>query len=471
MSKNRKILFTLLLGIVFSAPTLAMAVEFAFHGDLNNRFGLYTDQQRFFGQGDQKGTIDDDKQKNSFASIKYRLWTEIGDNDGVVKGVYAVELGAVRFGRGGSGKALGGGFSGDGVNIETRWAYTDFQIPSVESKARVTIGLMPFSVNKYVWEETATGVQLTGENYKLAWVRGKEALVSSDGSWGDNNLDNLMARYNFKNDTLKAGVFGLYQFQDTDEDTFAMSSQNYQIRQLGDVAFDLVTVGTDGSWSTPVDDKTIFVNWDLMYQDGSFDDVTFTDWVSGVTAPTQDYDLSAYFAHADLGIKFGKNKVTYTGWYASGDDDATDDEFNAFISTDVDRFDSIVLMEGGYTDDVYFTERGDLFDKGFIMNKIAFDRQHTEKLKFGAAALYMLTAEDMEYTDDLGNSQKQDEVGVELDAYVSYMLYPNLELAVNAGYLFSGDAMDRFEVGGSDIVDGSADNDIMRTTARVRYKF
>jgi hypothetical protein len=312
-------------------------------------------------------------------------------------------------------------------------------------------------------------VQFAGDTYKVAWVRGKEALVSSDGGWGDNNLDNLLARYEFKNDALKGGVFGLYQWQDTDKDSFAWTSQQYQIKQLGDVKFDVFTLGVDGSWSTPMDDKTVFVNWDLMYQTGNFDDVIFTDSLSGTTAVQNDYDLSAYFIHADVGIKFGKNKVTYTGWYTSGDDDATDDDFEAFITTDVDRFDSIVLMEGGYTDDIYFTERGDLFDKGFIMNKIAFDRQSTKKFKFGGAVLYMLTAEDMVFSDDSGVTQKEDELGVEFDAYASYMLYPNLELAVNAGYLVSGDAMDALTIDAG--VTGGSSDDIWRSTARVRYKF
>jgi len=473
MNRRAGILFTLLLGIVFSAPTLAMAVEFSVHGDLNNRFGLYTDQQGFFA-GDGDAVIDDDKRDDSFASIKYRLWSEMSTNDGAVKGVYAIELGAIRFGRGtapGNGREWGGQWSGDGVNIETRWAYTDFQIPSVEDKARVRIGLMPVTVNSFVWDETALGVTLTGDNYNVGWVRGKEALTGDQEDWGDNDLDALLGRYEFKNDSLKAGIFGLYQWQGTSDPSFAWNSQAYQIKKLGDVEFDLITVGTDGSWSTPLDDKTLFINWDLMYQSGSFDDVVFTDSFSGFTAPQEDYDLSAYLAHADVGLKFGANTVTYTFWYASGDDDATDDNFDAFITTDVDRFDSIILMEGGYTDDIYFTERPALYDKGFIMNKIAFDRQHTEKLKFGAAALYMLTAEDIEYVDDFGANQKQDERGVELDAYVSYMLYPNVELAFNAGYLFSGDAMDVFEVNGTDIVDGKADNDIFRSTARVRYKF
>jgi hypothetical protein len=122
---------------------------------------------------------------------------------------------------------------------------------------------------------------------------------------------------------------------------------------------------------------------------------------------------------------------------------------------------------------VYFTERAELFDKGLIMNKLALDHQASDKLKVGAALLYMLTAEDINYTDDLGASQSQDEIGFEIDGYASYMLYPDVELAINAGYLISGDAMDVFEVGpaGSNVKDGSADNDIFISTMRVRYKF
>ena len=49
------------------------------------------------------------------------------------------------------------------------------------------------------------------------------------------------------------------------------------------------------------------------------------------------------------------------------------------------------------------------------------------------------------------------------------MLFKNVELALNAGYLFSGDAMDAFETGSDR--DGDADENIFTSTARVRYKF
>ena len=85
-----------------------------------------------------------------------------------------------------------------------------------------------------------------------------------------------------------------------------------------------------------------------------------------------------------------------------------------------------------------------------------------------AAALWMFTAEDIEYSDKDGKIRKENDLGIEFDAYLKYKLYDNLEFAVNAGYLFSGDAMDFWEV---DDCDGSGEEDIFISTMRVRYKF
>ena len=120
-------------------------------------------------------------------------------------------------------------------------------------------------------------------------------------------------------------------------------------------------------------------------------------------------------------------------------------------------------MEGGYADDVAGTEMPYLLDKGFIMNKLSVDHKVSDKLKFGGAVLYMLTAEDV----PIGNGQASNKVGLEFDAYVSYMLFPNTELAFNAGYLISDDAMDAWEVQ----YNGQADQNIFRSDARLRFKF
>ena len=90
----------------------------------------------------------------------------------------------------------------------------------------------------------------------------------------------------------------------------------------------------------------------------------------------------------------------------------------------------------------------------------------------------MMTAEDIEYTNpETGKDYSEDQLGFECDAYLKYKIYDNLEFAVNAGYLFAGDAMDFFERDSRDSattydsMDGNSDEDIFITTCRVRYKF
>jgi hypothetical protein len=225
------------------------------------------------------------------------------------------------------------------------------------------------------------------------------------------------------------------------------------VKLLANHEFDLYTLGTDGSATF----GNVFFNWDLMYQGGTLTDNT-----------TLERDVSAFLAHADLGVNLGKAKLTFTGWYASGDDNAGDADIENFMSVDVDRADSIIFFEGGYTDDNYFTEAPHILDKGLILGKVALDFQASEKLKVGGAVLYLMTAEDLRYTDDTGVARNEDKLGIELDAYVSYKLFKDTEIAINAGYLIADDGMDFFDVAGQR--NGSAE-DVFRSTARVRYMF
>ncbi len=456
----------IVLAAIVAVATPAMAAEFAFHGDLNNRFNLYTNHSEFYNTAGslEKGVastkkVGDKNTNTTWGDVKYRLWTEAKTNDGKVKGVYAIELGAMRFGRSGTGKSLGSGYSGDGLNIETRWAYTQFQVPGAASKARVTIGLQPYKVNSFLWAETAAGVKFTADNYELAWMRGRELFNNTNGGSLESG-DSLSARVNLKPAAgVKLGLFGLFQNQNAGG-AGAIDAGKYEVKSLGDIDMTLYSFGVDGGLTS----GDIFVKWDAIYQNGEFKDATFTG-LNGTA--TGDFDLSAYLLHVDVGIKMGKSRLTFTSWYASGDDDDNDKDLDAFMSTDVDRFDSIVLFEGGYTDDNYGTERPYLLNKGLFLNKLAYDHKASKKLKFGAAVLYLMTAEDIEYTDDNSVAQSNSDLGIELDAYVSYKLYDNVELALNGGYLVAGDAMDAFEIDRN----GNADEDIMRITSRVRYKF
>jgi hypothetical protein len=465
---------TLVLGLALPS----MGAEFEFHGDLNHRFLLYTNHHDWLNP--ERGVLNRGTINDSYGELKYRFWVEVSSNDGNTKGVYAIEIGGVRYGEPGSEKGEGGSFSGDAVNIETRWAYLDWQLPGVDTKARFVMGLQPFKVNYYLWQETAAGVVYNGApndilSYQLGWIRGIDKLTRDETSSNVQDQDNFLARFNFnaKDDTT-IGIFALYQFGDPD-DAGTIYSRDYEIKQFAeDVDFDMLTIGLDGGTQF----GNWFVNWDLMYQNGNFDDVTFIDGFDdgtvvnefSLTSRTGDFDLSAYFAHVDVGVNMGRSKITGTVWYASGDDNPNDGDFDAFLVTDLDIDDNIGIFEGVYTNDnTYFTDKPYMLDKGFLIFKLGLDHEATQKVKYGAAIMYMMTAEDIDYFDFLGRPQSESDIGFELDAYLKYMIYKNLEFAINAGYLLAGDALDAFEQG--TIQDGSADENIWASSLSIRYKF
>jgi hypothetical protein len=454
-----KILMGVLLALALATP--AMAMKFDFHGDLNNRFLLYTDQAGFFGQS----VLDDDNRNDSFGEIKYRLITNMSTDDGAVKGVFAIEVGALKFGAasgaGGAGRSQAGGYSGDGVNIETRWFYTDFQIPGVASKARIQMGLLPHTVNPFFWSETAMGVKLYTDNWFLAWVRPKSQAfpTGANQDWGDNKVDTINARYDLKIEPVKLGLFATYMTESTNATSVAWNpaTQN-EVKLFPDANFDLLAVGIDGGWSAKTGFGKAFVNWDFLYENGKMDDV-------GVAG--NDLDIRGYLLHGDLGLNFGAATVTYTVYYASGDDNPTDDKAENFFHVDVDFFDSFIFQES-LTDDNVFFEGVYFQDKGIFFNKLALDYQLDKKTKLGAAVLYLQTAEDVRWTAGT-NSFSDKNLGWEIDAYASHKLYDNLELRLNLGYLVAGDAMDSLETIATR--DGSADVNIFKSEARVRYMF
>lgn len=456
----KKLLFVVAcIALVGLAPN-AFAVQIAVHGDLDNRFQVYNDQQNFF-QNDTLSDVSLDRTTGQFAEFKYRLWTEMASDDNAVKGVYAIEIGGVHYGN----SAKGGGYSGDGVNVETRWAYTDFML----GNGRMKVGLQPWKVNPYLWVETATAVQYNATagsvDYTIGWARGKEYFNETKDDAFISDSDALLGRVNFGiGEGSKAGVFLLYQMANP-SGSGEITSEDYQVKKFDDIDLNIWTVGVDGKLMTA---GPLFLAWDLMYQNGKIENAQFTDLASGVSsAADTDFDLNAYFAHVDIGAKLGKATLTFTSYYASGDDKADDEDFDAFLTTDLDRNDSIIFQEGGYTSDFYFTERSTLADKGLFLNKLAVDFQATDKTKVGGAVLYLQTTEDIKYTDDGGVARSNSDLGIELDAYISYKMYENLELALNAGYLLSGDAMDIFET----TTNGSSDENVFRSTARIRYKF
>lgn len=455
---------------IAAAMSPAQAVDFEFHGDLNHRFQLFNNQDDFFngfGSGGDGVIRDEDNARDgNFADFKYRLGGEVATDNDEVRGAVVFEIGGVRFGDGGD----GGDFSGDGTNVETRRAYVDFAMPNAQGH-RAVVGLQPHTVNKHIWWENATGVTVHGPlsdtaEYSFAWMRGNDAAGAGDvgGNDGFDSADGFSLNLDAElSPGLDAGAFVLYQQNDQASGTGVVDAIDYEVKSINDSRYDIWSIGTDGEYTMPMAGGSGFAKWNLIYQTGDIEDVSFNPF-GGTQTATQDFDLSAFFGRADLGLEMGPTTFTYTFWYSSGDDNAQDNDFDAFMATDVDMFDSMIFFEN-FTDDNFFAETPYLVDKGFILNKFQVDHKLTPTVTLTGLASYHMLAEDV----GVGGGGSEDTLGVELGGRISYKPYNRFEIATEAGYLIADDAMDAFEE--SAIRDGSSDEDLLHWAMRVRYKF
>ncbi len=277
----KKIVFLTIILLMVVVSVSAFAADIKIKGDFNNRFTIYNNHNDWFQA--EKGVLGDGTSSDSWGEAKYRMWINAATNDGKVKGVWAWEVGSLEYGKSGSiGRGVGGAYSGDSINLETRWLYTDFQLPWLANKARIRMGLQPFTVNSFLWSETIMGVTsdfaIGSVNLKLAWLRPyRDETKDSDDDVED--LDSFYGRVNFKpTQDINVGVFGLYFTGDSDNCDSAgfstITSQNYELKKLkNEYDLDLFTIGSDGKGSF----GALFFNWDIMYQVGSIDDANFKE--------------------------------------------------------------------------------------------------------------------------------------------------------------------------------------------------
>ncbi len=482
------------LGIAFLVCLMAYpvyAVDFKIHADINNRFEVtnnaeaissYTsgsksnDWSIYYGgqelapyrrgkgylgnTDDDSGKADgDDNNDHFYGETKARLRFEFTTDDNMAKGVWAMEVGSLKYGASGKvGRGASGGLSGDGVNTETRFLYVDFQNPLVSHSSRLRLGLQPIKLNKWLWTETAMGVRYFGStqllDYEAAWVRAQEDFTDET-----NDDDAFFAKLTYKPKwedlSLKLGLFFCMLTQGNDSST--LYDPDGTLAGSVDYDQDDYYVGLDGGMQW----QSFFANWDFIYQWG---EVEFDDDV--VENGTDDsLDRSAFFIHTDLGYHWTPRfTTTFTFWYASGDDDPEDGDADNYDNIDTDVPGDVVIFEEQVTDDNSWTDAPYLMDKGFIMFRLKANYQVTKKWSVAPALAYMLLAEDT-YNGD-------DDVGFEMMLFSKYNIWKNLNFNFAAGYLFAGDAMDAWASNASSAnnYDGDAD-DMWRVTAGIRFKF
>ena len=141
-------------------------------------------------------------------------------------------------------------------------------------------------------------------------------------------------------------------------------------------------------------------------------------------------------------------------FYATGDDDATDDDLDAFFGAPGNSYYWSEIMGLGIFDNRASTGAPGNNITNIIAANVGVKTKVAEKLTIGADLWYAMLAED--------DANGEDELGIEVDLKATYMIMDNLNLDLVAAYLFAGDATS---------ADGDNDEDPIEVGARISLSF
>jgi hypothetical protein len=438
-----------LLALALATP--AMAFDVQIKGDFNNRF-IYTENSKVsrltslsseaaryanVAKVDNPGiTNEEDNDASEFAGeAKYRLSFIGTDDEKKVKGVLGFEFGGKKYGE------TGMDFGGDDNIFELMNAYTDFELPFYP-EARLSLGLQPVGLNKWVWSDNAAGAKLNASygdlGYSLAWFRNDYKFTTPFPPAGANKEEArdvyaLDVKYTPQN-LPKFNLFAVYSWEDEAALTTAGTASKDTEIWLG--------AAIDGQAGP------LFYGATAIYLTGEAE--------GGALA--KDLDRKAYFLNAEATYKAGKARIKGGWMYASGDDDANDDDLENYDVIDVYVPIGSVVIFDSYADDNTASTSPYIQDKGYNLLYAAVDFDLSDKTTVGASWFWHNTAEDLtvEGDDDLGN---------EIAVRASHKITKNLTAGIQAGYLIAGDAWDNL---GSATDDG---DDIFVTDASIRLMF
>lgn len=479
----------LLVALMLVSTSPAFAVDIKTNGDLQQWFG-YSDNAKFSDQagiasnkGDFsfyatpstltglgyssgnykaiKGTTDkSNTDADAGVWTRYRQWFTATSDDQKVKGVFAVEIGGVKWGYQGDslGKSKGFGYSGDGVNVETRWLYTDFVVPGVGGNARAGLQSVPLAKDfgQFIWSETAAGLTyfkaMAPVDVGVGWIRGNSATSKNVGFSGGNFNDDagyLNLGYSQGNNRAAFVLAALRQSgKITDSGAYSYANNV----QYGGVTGKLVAGALSGSVTA-------------IFQGGSVD----------LRTPIpQELKRQASLANATVSWKPSANhKITLAYLFASGDENAADDKISNYTAVDVDMSQGLVVFEGVATE-AYTTDSPYWLDKGLKMPSVRYDFQPSKSLVLSGVYSYISTDKNTQrigaakVNPALGADGKKygTEIGNELDLLVKYNVWKGFDALFGVGYLWAGDALDAYTNDGAE----KAKN-IFKSQLELRYTF
>lgn len=369
MKKLAVALFVALLGFAFTAPAFA----------LENQFGGYW-RVRMFNNTDFDGedvSSDGDIQK---ADTRTRLYYTAKLNDNL-KFVNKFEMDAT-WGTGGKSY---GDIGADGVAVEVKNSYIEANLGSTTVK----LGTQGATIQRgFIFSDDFSGLVVANGGFAFLYAK-----VTEGGENMSDDASLYHANYTFDMGDLKVKP----------NVTYADMANDDNIWHLG-VDLD-GNAGGFGYWATAI------------YNGGELGDADVSAFLIGAGVDVAISDMASI--HGQI-------------FHATGDEDAADDDAEAFITAGGESYYWAEIMGYGVFDDQVSNASCDDSVSNITAINLGISFNASEKLTLGADLWYALLAEE--------DANGEDELGTEIDLSAAYTITEGLRMHFVAAYLFAGDA-------------------------------
>lgn len=299
----------------------------------------------------------------------------------------------------------GGDIGADGDTFRIKNSYADFTLGQVNTKLGIQSALL---ARGFLFDDDFSGIVVTPQFGKVSLPVGYIAVQSEDG--GDADFDEALGfiKADIKiTDNMSVAPYFVYwgAGEGTDEDGIDVGDWNaYYVGADLDMKLDMGSV-----WGT------------LIYNGGEYG----------------DGDINGFLvaAGADIGLVHGQ------AFYATGDDNATDVDTDAFLSAPGQSYYwSEIMGYGVFDNETSSSAPGDKISNVTALNA-GVTIMPMDKLKVTGDVWYAMLAEE--------NDDGEDELGLEFDGKVTYAIMDNLSADFVLAYLVAGDA-----TGDEDVIEG-----------------
>lgn len=429
--KKRMLSLTVATALVAAAAVPALALENEFHGAYRMK-GFVTN----FDDGtlDAYDPAGKDKKAptNSYVEQRIRLkYTAKASDDFKLKTDFKIDS---RWGSGSydTHRKLGGEIGSDTVNIETRAAYLDFNLPVKPVNIKLGIQAWSDAYDGIFVDTQMAGVlsstKINDVALSLGWFRLDDSASTPFGR-NPRDLVVLEGSYAVNKDITVGGSY--YMLNDpVDKDTKYLAGSPRTIAKE--------TVHTLGINSEAKFGVTT-LNGYLLYQLGDLDDM----------ATGKNHNINAFAAGLGAKAKLETGLLKASFLYASGDKDSGGSK----------AFRDVQDLDGG-TESDYSTDmrmlRKDKFtgpsgksfisainnrDQGLIFGSLGYDVDLTQKVFAGANVGFALVAEEnASKPNNLSTNAKNSSnyLGTEINASLGYKLDTSVTVRVQGAYTILG---------------------------------